>query len=130
MNKTNLDRWHQAVFEKDMKLLSELLDEKVEFHSPTVWKPKAGKQVTQFILMTVLEVLQDFRYHREWIDGNDMALEFSARVRDLNVKGLDLIKWNDVGRIIHFEVLIRPLNGLQAVFEEMNARLAKTGAIT
>lgn len=125
MNNTNLDRWHQAVFEKDMKLLSELLDDNVEFHSPTVWTPKAGKQVTQFILMTVLDVLQDFRYHREWIDGNDMALEFSARVRDMNVKGLDLIKWNDEGRIVHFEVLIRPLNGLQAVFEEMNARVVK-----
>lgn len=127
MNKTNLDRWHQAVFEKDMELLSELLDDKVEFHSPTVWRPKAGKQVTQFILMTVLEVLQDFHYHREWIDGDDMALEFSARVRDMNVKGLDLIKWNDEGRIVHFEVLIRPLNGLQAVFEEMNARVKKAG---
>lgn len=127
MNSNNLDRWHQAVFDKDLDLLSELLDDQVEFHSPTVWTPKAGKQVTRFILMTVLEVLQDFQYHREWIDGNDMALEFSARVRDMKVKGLDLIKWNDEGRIIHFEVLIRPLNGLQAVFEEMNARVKKAG---
>lgn len=124
---SNLERWHQVVFDRDMDLLSELLDDGVEFHSPTVWKPKIGKDVTHFILTSVIDIFQEFRYHREWIDGNDMALEFSAGVRDKNIKGLDLIKWNDEGKIVHFEVLVRPLNGVQALLDEMTARLQKAG---
>jgi len=127
MNSNNLDRWHRVVFEEDRDLLTELLDETVEFHSPTLWKPKSGAQVTHFILTSVLEIFQDFRYHREWVEGNDMALEFSTKVLDKNIKGIDLIKWNDEGKIVHFEVLIRPLNGLQALYEEMSARLIKAG---
>jgi hypothetical protein len=123
MKSDNLERWHEAVFKNDSDLLRDLLDNKVEFHSPTVWKPKTGSEVTHFILTNVLDILQDFRYHREWVDGNNMALEFSAKVRDINIKGIDLIKWNSEGKIIHFEVLIRPLNGLQVVFEEMGARV-------
>jgi hypothetical protein len=127
MKSDNLERWHKAVANKDAGLLGDLLDENVEFHSPTVWKPKTGREVVLFILMNVSEVFQDFRYHREWEDGNDIALEFSATVRDCNIKGIDLIKWNDEGKIIHFEVLIRPMNGLQEMFEEMSARVKKAG---
>jgi hypothetical protein len=56
-----------------------------------------------------------------------MALEFSAKVGDRNVKGVDLIKWNQEGKIIHFEVAMRPLRGVQALFEEMNSRFEKAG---
>lgn len=129
MNSKYLDLWHKAVFEKDMALLRDLLDESVEFHSPTLWSPKMGRDVTQFILSNVIDIFQDFRYHREWVEGDDMALEFSAKVRDMNIKGVDLIKWNEQGKIVHFEVLVRPLNGLQALFEEMGARLKHAGLV-
>jgi hypothetical protein len=123
----NLERWHKAVLNNDADLLRKLLDKNVEFHSPTVWTPKTGREVVLFILTNVSEVFQDFRYHREWVDGNDIALEFSATVSDRNIKGIDLIKWNNEGKIIHFEVLIRPLNGLKVMFEEMNARVKSAG---
>ena len=127
MSDQNLQRWHKVVFEQDMALLQELLDDNVEFHSPTVWKPKLGRDVTAFILSNVIDLFEDFTYHREWVNGNEMALEFSAGVRGKNVKGVDLIRWNDEGRIIHFEVLVRPLNGLQALFEEMSDRVVAAG---
>ncbi len=127
MSDQNLERWHKVVFEQDMELLQTLLDENVEFHSPTVWSPKLGRDVTAFILSNVIDLFEDFQYHREWTDGNEMALEFSASVRGKNVKGVDLIRWNDEGKIIHFEVLVRPLNGLQALFEEMSDRVVAAG---
>jgi hypothetical protein len=129
MNSKHLDLWHKAVFDKDLALLRDLLDESVEFHSPALWSPKMGRDVTQFILSNVIDIFQDFRYHREWVEGDDMALEFSAKVRDMNIKGIDLIKWNEQGKIVHFEVLVRPLNGLQALFEEMGARLKQAGLV-
>jgi hypothetical protein len=124
-----LQQWHQVVEQQDFALLMQLLADDVEFHSPTVWQPKQGKQVTAFILKTVIGIFKDFSYHRQFIDGNSMALEFSAMVGDKQIKGVDLIRWNDQGQIDHFEVVIRPINGLQALLELMTAALQKAGLV-
>jgi len=127
MSDNRLDLWHKAVIDKDTSILRDLLDENVEFHSPTLWQPKIGRDVTHYILQTVSEIFQDFEYHREWVDGNDFALEFSARIDDKKIKGIDLIRWNDEGKIVHFEVMLRPLNGLNLMFEKMTAKLQEAG---
>lgn len=126
---TKLDKWHKVVLKKDLKLLHELLAEDVEFHSPTVWQPKLGRDVTHYILEMVIDFFQNFEYHREWVDGNNMALEFSATVDDKKIKGIDLITWNDEGQIIHFEVMLRPLNGLQLMLEKMTQKLQQAGFV-
>lgn len=129
MNNKNLERWHKVVLEKDFDLLQELLDENVEFHSPTVWQPKLGRDVTAYILQMLIDIVEDFQYHREWVDGNNFALEFSANVDGKKLKGIDLIRWNDEGKIVHFEVMLRPINTLQLVFEKMTQRLRDAGFI-
>lgn len=129
MKSDNLERWHRAVLEQDGNLLSELLDENVVFHSPTVGTPKTGKPLVHFILTTVIDVFDEFTYLREWQSSNDMDLEFSAKVGDKQVKGVDLIKWSDEGKIIHFEVAMRPLRGVQALFEVMNSRFEHAGLL-
>jgi hypothetical protein len=121
---TLLDRWHHIVFERDQQDLQAMLDENVVFYSPYLWKPYHGRQAAWLILSTVSEVFQDFAYHRELVNGKDWALEFSARVGDLSLKGIDLIRLNDDGLIVEFEVFIRPANGLQALGEAMARRLA------
>jgi len=126
---TCLQQWHDVVKRQDMALLNDILADEVEFHSPTVWKPKEGKQITAYILKTVMGVFQDFTYHREFISGNSAVLEFSAMVAGKNVKGIDMIRWNDQGKIVHFEVMLRPLNGLQAMLEIMTADLQKAGFV-
>ncbi len=129
MTNQDLDRWHQVVANKDLDLLQDLLHEDVEFHSPAVWAPKVGKPVAGFILQSAIDIFQDFTYHREWIDGDSCALEFSATVDGKNLKGIDLIRWNDEGQIVHFEVMIRPLNGLQALAGQMAQRLVDAGLV-
>lgn len=127
MSEANLAKWHRVVADKDMLLLRELLDENVEFHSPTVWQPKVGRDITLYILNMVLNIFQDFEYQRQWVDGNNFALEFSARVDDKLIKGIDLIRWNDEGKIIHFEVMLRPINGLQLMLDKMTQHLQDAG---
>lgn len=129
MNQEKLDIWHKIIFEKDFDLLNDLLAEDVEFHSPTVWAPKKGREVTAYILQMVSGIFEDFKYHREWIDGDSFALEFSAMVGDKSIKGIDLIRFNDEGKIIHFEVMMRPINGLQLMFEKMTQHLRDAGFI-
>jgi len=122
-----LDRWHHIVFERDLQALGEILAEDVVFYSPFLWKPYPGRMAAFVILSTVVEVFQDFQYHRQLMVGQEWALEFSARVGDLSLKGIDLIRFNDQGKIQEFEVFIRPANGLQALGEEMRKRLAQMG---
>lgn len=124
-----LQQWHKVVTEKNFDLLASMLADDVEFHSPTVWKPKQGHAVTLYILSTVIGIFEDFTYHREFISDNSVALEFSARVKGKNIKGVDLIRWNEQGKIEHIEVLLRPLNGLQAMLELMTAELQQAGFI-
>lgn len=123
MNETIL-RWHQFVETRNAEILHEILAENVQFHSPFVWKPKDGKAITTQILMTVTQVFQNFRYVREIGEANNFCLEFEATVGDLTLRGVDLIQLNEAGKIIDFEVMIRPANALQILGMEMGKRLA------
>lgn len=119
-----LNLWHKFIETRGEEVLSELLDENVNFYSPFVWKPKHGRQMTTAILLTATEIFEDFRYVREILGENDWALEFEARIGKLTLRGVDLIRLNDDGKFIDFEVMIRPANALQKLGEEMGKRLA------
>ena len=122
MNET-LGLWHQFVETQNPEILEEILADEVKFHSPFLWKPKEGKAVTIKILMTVVTVFEDFRYVREIVDAPNCALEFEARVGEFALRGVDLIEIAGDGKIVDFEVMIRPANALQALGTEMAKRL-------
>lgn len=129
MHENSLAQWHKFVETQDAAILNELLDESVRFHSPFVWKPKDGKMMAMAILVSATETFENFKYIREILGENDWALEFEARIGELTLHGIDLIKLNDAGKIIDFEVMIRPANALQRLGEEMGKRLAAKGMI-
>ncbi len=122
-----LEKWHRVVFQKDFKALDELISGEITLYSPFVFKPKRSKEETMFVLTNVIEVLQNFKYHRELIEGNNMALEFEATIGELSAKGIDLIEFNEQGQIINFEVFIRPASALMALGQEMNKRFEAAG---
>jgi hypothetical protein len=117
-----LKLWHKFVETQDASILDELLAENVQFHSPFVWKPKDGKLITTIILTTVTKVFTEFRYVRQILDENNWCLEFEAKIGELSLRGVDLIKLEN-DKIIDFEVMVRPANALQVLGEEMGKRL-------
>ncbi|MBM3558151.1 MAG: nuclear transport factor 2 family protein [Alphaproteobacteria bacterium] len=125
-----LEGWHAYVADLDPKRLDDLLAENVLFHAPAYLKPRRGRLEAKLILTNVTQVFEEFRYHRQLVQGNDMVLEFSARIGDKKLKGIDFITVDEAGKAIDFEVMIRPINALQALFEAMMARLnaGNTGA--
>jgi hypothetical protein len=123
-----LERWHDFVANPSAQILEEILADGVKFHSPFVWKPKEGKEAAVVLLTTVAEVFQGFGYIRQLVAGNHLALEFEARVGDLNLRGIDLMELDADGKIIDFEVMVRPANGLQALGMEMAKRLMQKSA--
>ncbi len=122
----SLAAWHRMVAQRDLAALPALLHAEALFRSPMAFKPYAGAEAVALILNTVLEVFEGFTYHREFAsaDGLNVVLEFSAGVADRQLKGVDLIRFDEAGRIVEFEVMIRPASGLQALGEAMGRRLA------
>ena len=120
-----LSQWHQLVQQRDMEILNQLLAEDVVFRSPIAFTPYPGKPVVYFILSTVIGIFEDFRYHRELIsaDGLNVVLEFSANIGDKQLKGIDMIRFNEQGQIVDFEVMIRPKSGLEALAAQMGPKM-------
>ena len=122
----SIKRWHEMLDTKDMSILNELLAEDVVFRSPVAFNPYSGKQVVFFILTNVIQVFENFTYHREFYteDGLNVVLEFSANVGGKKLKGIDMIRFNENGQIVDFEVMIRPKSGLEVLAVQMGQRMA------
>ena len=102
--KQALEKWHQMIKTGDLSNLNELLADDVVFRSPVAFKPYEGKHVVFFILTNVIQVFENFTYHREFYteDGENVVLEFSANVSGKSLKGIDMIRFNAQGKIIDF----------------------------
>ena len=114
----SLAAWHRMVASRDLGDLPQILHPDAVFRSPVAFTPYRSAQALLLVLTNVLQVFEDFTYHRQLAseDGLSVVLEFSARI--------DLIRFDEQGRIVEFEVMVRPLSGLQALAEAMGKRLA------
>jgi hypothetical protein len=118
------DGWHRFVASGDNDLLASLLSEYIVLRSPFVQSPIPGRPATLLVLTTVVQIFENFRYHRTFIGGSHhVALEFAANIGKWQLKDIDLIKFNDDGEMIEFEVMIRPIKALAALGEEMGNRI-------
>ena len=119
-----LEGWHRFVASGDQGLLAPLLAEDIVFRSPFVQSPIPGRAATLLVLTTVVQIFENFRYHRTFVGGaHDVALEFAANIGKWQLKGVDLIKFNASGEMIEFEVMVRPIKALAALGEEMGNRI-------
>jgi len=120
-----LRSWHAVVESRDPALLDDLLADDVVFRSPAVFTPQEGKAVTRHYLSSAIVVLgPSLRYVGQWHDQTSAVLEFEAELDGVYVQGVDMLRWNDDGRLVSFTVLVRPLRGLQKLMELMAPRLA------
>ena len=120
-------QWHTFFQTQEQSIFADLVADEVVFRSPFLWKSKAGKELLWIVLSTAAKVFEDFTYHRELTDGTSVVLEFSAHIGEVQLKGIDLIRFNDEGKIIAFEVMVRPIKGLQALGEAMAKQMMASG---
>jgi hypothetical protein len=66
-----------------------------------------------------------FRYTKTVLAGDTAVLEFETTVEGKYVNGVDIIRCNDEGRIVEFRVMIRPLQAVNVVHEQMAATLER-----
>lgn len=121
----SLETWHHMVASRDLSNLLSIVHPDAVFRSPMANTAYTSAPALMLALSTVIQVFEDFTYHRQLAtdDGLNIVLEFSARVGDKQLKGIDLVRFNEEGQITEFEVMVRPLSGLQALGAEMGARL-------
>lgn len=122
-----LARWHEIVRTRAAAALDDLLADDAVFQSPAVHTPQAGKALAGAYLRAALDVLASdaFRYLGEWRGERSAVLEFEGQLDGMYLNGVDLIRWNEAGRITHFKVMVRPMKGLQALMARMAERLQK-----
>ncbi|CAN5854911.1 nuclear transport factor 2 family protein [soil metagenome] len=129
MTETNthstLATWHELVKKRNTKGLKDLLADDVVFYSPVVHTPQSGKAVTTQYLSAAFHVFfnETFRYAREVVGPNDAVLEFEVTIDGIAVNGVDMIKWNDAGKIVEFKVMLRPLKAINLIHQKMGAML-------
>jgi hypothetical protein len=125
MSSDPIDVWHRLVESHDAQGLDALLAEKVVFHSPVVHTPQVGKAITKKYLGAAFQVFfnDSFRYVRELKGDRDAILEFEVTLDGIAVNGVDMIKWNEAGKITEFKVMIRPLKAINLIHQKMAATL-------
>jgi hypothetical protein len=125
MPATALATWHQIVADRSPRSLAALLADDVVFYSPVVHTPQAGKSITTQYLAAALHVFgnETFRYVREIVGERDAVLEFMVEIEGIIVNGVDMLKWNDAGRIVEFKVMLRPLKAVNLIHQKMAAML-------
>jgi hypothetical protein len=143
-----ISRWHAYMRGELPGGLDELLDDDVVFYSPIVFTPQRGKQITSLYLQAASQTFGgggegrdsggrdskskgshdrdgEGRFHyTKTVLGDDTAmLEFETTMQGKYVNGIDIIRCNGSDRIIEFRVMIRPLQAVNLVHEQMKLML-------
>lgn len=118
-------KWHAYTETPSPAALNALLHEDVVFHSPVVHTPQRGKQITFAYLWAANSTLgnESFKYLREVVDGPHVVMEFETKMDGVTVNGIDMITFDADGLIIDFKVMVRPLQAVNKVHQQMGEML-------
>lgn len=120
-----IEDWHKVMVSGDVSTLPELLHEDAVFHSPVVHTPQTGKAKVMMYLSAAATVFDDaqFTYTREIIGQDHAMLEFTSVVEGVEINGVDIITWDENGKITDFKVMVRPVKAVNKLWEKMGEML-------
>jgi hypothetical protein len=125
---TTLELWHDIIAQRDPARLDEILSPDCVFYSPVVHTPQEGRELTRLYLTGAMQVFNEgFHYTKEVVTPEHAVLEFECDLDGILVNGVDIMSFDDGGKIVEFKVMVRPLkavNLLHARMRDMLERLA------
>ena len=129
MSNPAIETWHQLIEQKNAAGLDDILADDAVFHSPVVHTPQKGKALTKMYLSAAIMVLgsSNFEYVREVIGESDAVLEFTAEINGIVINGVDMVHWNEDGKIDDFKVMVRPLKAVNLLHGLMRQMLENMG---
>jgi len=135
-----VEKWYEVIKSDNPDKYDEILAEDCVFYSPVVYTPQRGRELTKMYLMAAggvfggedspKEILDEtspskFRYIKEIIGENSAVLEFESEIDGIYVNGIDLISWNEENKITEFKVIVRPLQAVNKLHQQMQDMLEK-----
>jgi hypothetical protein len=122
-----LHNWHTLINNKAIDQVSTWLADDVTLFSPVIHIPIQGKKMVSMYLTAAFHTFLNgtFKYDREFSGDNSAVLEFSLNIQGIDINGIDMITWNEQGKITEFKVMIRPYKALNMINDQMTAMLAK-----
>ncbi|WP_438489392.1 nuclear transport factor 2 family protein [Streptomyces sp. S186] len=136
---TTADRFRAAVDDRDLAALGELFTEDIRLYSPVKFTPFEGKPMVMGLFGVLLRTFEDFRYIGQYdgasqttADGTEspsVVLPFRATVNGRQIHGIDLLHFDDDGRVKEFTVMVRPQSAVQALGEAVLAGLVADGLL-
>ncbi|MFF1274528.1 nuclear transport factor 2 family protein [Streptomyces marokkonensis] len=136
---TAADRFRAAVDRRDLAALDDLFTEDIRLYSPVKFTPFEGKPMVLGLFGVLLRTFEDFRYIGHYTgtaqtstDSTSAAsavLLFRARVGGKEIHGIDLLHFDDDGRIKEFTVMVRPQSAVHALGEAVLSGLVADGLV-
>ncbi|MCX5317577.1 nuclear transport factor 2 family protein [Streptomyces sp. NBC_00154] len=133
------ERFRTIVEKRDLAALEDLFTEDIRLYSPVKFTPFEGKPMVLGLFGVLLRIFEDFRYigHFEGAaetstDGEEAPsaiLLFRATVHGKQIHGIDLLQFDETGRIKEFTVMVRPQSAVNALGEAVLAGLVANGLI-
>ncbi|MER7807593.1 nuclear transport factor 2 family protein [Streptomyces sp900116325] len=133
------ERFRTGVEKGDLAALEELFTEDIRLYSPVKFTPFEGRPMVLGLFGVLLRTFEDFRYigHFEGAaetstDGEEAPSEillFRATVHGKEIHGIDLLQFDETGRIKEFTVMVRPQSAVHALGEAVLAGLVADGLI-
>ncbi len=131
------ERFRAAVEERDLSALEDLFTEDVRLYSPVKFTPFEGRPMVLGLFGVLLRVFEDFHYVGRFegaaetsADGTQAPAEvllFRATVDGREIHGIDLLHFDEAGRIKEFTVMVRPHSAVQALGQAVLAGLTADG---
>ena len=132
----NIKKWHDQTHGKFPGGLDALLADDIIFYSPVVFTPQEGKDLAKLYLMAAGNTFggddakkggdlaeSSFKYTKEVLSVNQAILEFETTIEGKYINGVDIITFNDEGKISEFKVMIRPLQAVNMIHMQMQRML-------
>ncbi|MFI8345695.1 nuclear transport factor 2 family protein [Streptomyces sp. NPDC085639] len=131
------ERFRAAVEKRDLSALEDLFTEDVRLYSPVKFTPFEGRPMVLGLFGVLLRVFEDFHYVGRFegaaetsADGAQAPAEvllFRATVDGREIHGIDLLHFDESGRIKEFTVMVRPHSAVQALGQAVLAGLTADG---
>ncbi|MFD7235040.1 nuclear transport factor 2 family protein [Streptomyces syringium] len=133
------ERFRTAVEKRDLAGMEGLFTEDVRFYSPVKFTPFEGRPMVLGLLGVLLRTFEDFRYIGGFegtaetsTDGDEAASEillFRATVEGKEIHGIDMLQFDEDGRIKEFTVMVRPQSAVRTLGRAVFAGLVADGLV-
>ncbi|GGO41405.1 MULTISPECIES: nuclear transport factor 2 family protein [Streptomyces] len=132
-------RFRAAIEKRELAVVEELFTPDIRFYSPVKFQPFEGREMVMGLFGVLLRLFEDFRYVGSYegtaqtsVDGSEAAsavLLFRTTVAGKEIHGIDLLHFDEDGRIKEFTVMVRPQSAVQALGQAVYAGLVADGLV-